>query len=105
MSALETYRNNAAQWLESIAPIYGKAARKGLSVEEDLALARRYQNAKFEAGYAGINWPTEYGGQGLSHIEKVTFESEEMKHGLPNYDAIWFRSGFRQGARSKSSER
>ena len=84
MSALETYRNNAAQWLESIAPIYGKAARKGLSVEEDLALARRYQNAKFEAGYAGINWPTEYGGQGLSHIEKVTFESEEMKHGLPN---------------------
>jgi len=83
MSDIETYRANAAKWLESVAPTYGKAARKSLSEDEDLALGRRYQNAKFEAGYAGINWPVEYGGQGLSHIEKVTFESEEMKHGFP----------------------
>lgn len=83
MSDIETYRKNAAKWLESVVPTYGKAARTGLSAEEDLALGRRYQNAKFEAGYAGINWPVEYGGQGLSHIEKVTFESEEMKHGFP----------------------
>lgn len=83
MSDIETYRQNAAKWLESVVPTFGKAARKGLSAEEDLALGRRYQNAKFEAGYAGINWPVEYGGQGLSHIEKVTFESEEMKHGFP----------------------
>tara|TARA_R110000824_G_scaffold117287_12_gene269212 strand:+ start:1727 stop:2932 length:1206 start_codon:yes stop_codon:yes gene_type:complete len=84
MSDIETYRKNAATWLESVVQTYGKAARKGLSESEDLALGRRYQNAKFEAGYAGINWPTEYGGQGLSHIEKVTFESEEMKHGFPS---------------------
>ena len=83
MSDIETYRANAAQWLESVAPTFGKAARKHLSEDEDLTLGRRYQSAKFEAGYAGINWPVEYGGQGLSHIEKVTFESEEMKHGFP----------------------
>jgi len=84
MSDLEAYRAKAATWLESMAPTFGKAARKSLSEADDLALARRYQAAKFEAGYAGINWPVEYGGQALGHLEKVTFDSEEMKHGFPN---------------------
>lgn len=84
MSDPEAYRASAAAWLESMAPIHGKEARRGLSETDDLALARRYQAAKFEAGYAGINWPVEYGGQGLGHLEKVTFDSEEMKHGFPN---------------------
>ena len=84
MSALETFRAGAAAWLESVAPVFGKAARKGLSETEDLALARRYQKAKFDAGYAGINWPREFGGQGLGHLEKVAFDTEEMKHGFPS---------------------
>jgi alkylation response protein AidB-like acyl-CoA dehydrogenase len=84
MSNLETYRAKAAAWLETMVPTFGRDARRGLSEADDLALARRYQNAKFEAGYAGINWPVEYGGQGLGHLEKVTFDSEEMKHGFPS---------------------
>lgn len=81
---LETYRTKAIAWLDSIAPRFGRSAREGLSVEEDLALGRQYQRAKFDAGFAGINWPKEYGGQGLTHIEKVTFEAQEMKYGVPN---------------------
>ena len=84
MSNLETYRAKAAAWLETMVPTFGRDARRGLSEADDLALARQYQNAKFEAGYAGINWPVEYGGQGLGHLEKVTFDSEEMKHGFPS---------------------
>lgn len=84
MSDLETYRSNALTWLKSVAPKYGVAARKGLTEAQDLALGRQYQSAKFDAGYAGINWPKDFGGQGLSHIEKVAFESEEMKFGMPN---------------------
>ena len=84
MSDLEAYRAKAAAWLASMVPLFGKEARNGLSETEDLALARRYQAAKFDAGYAGINWPTEYGGQGLGHLEKVTFDGEEMKYGFPN---------------------
>ena len=63
MTDLEIYRAKAAAWCESMVPAFGKAARKGLAVEEDLALGRRYQKAKFDAGYAGINWPTDLGGQ------------------------------------------
>ncbi|MEZ5709181.1 MAG: acyl-CoA dehydrogenase family protein [Blastomonas sp.] len=84
MSDLEAYRLKARGWLESVAGQFGAAARKGLSELDDLALGRRYQRAKFDAGYAGINWPVEFGGQGLTHLEKVTFEGEEMKFGMPN---------------------
>lgn len=84
MNPLDTYRQQARDWLASVTPLYGRAARKGLSAEQDLALGRAYQRAKFDAGYAGINWPVEFGGQGLTHIEKMTFESEEMGLGLPN---------------------
>lgn len=84
MSDLEAYRQKARAWLESIAPEFGREARRGLTEAEDLALGRRYQRSKFNAGFAGINWPKEIGGQGLSHIEKVTFEGEEMRYGVPN---------------------
>ena len=84
MSDLETYAAKARTWLQSVSGEFGKAARKGLDVEADLALGRRYQRAKFDAGFAGINWPVAIGGQGLTHLEKVTFETEEMKFGMPN---------------------
>lgn len=79
-----TYSATARAWLEAAAPTFGREARRGLSHEEDLALGRRYQRAKFDAGYAGINWPVELGGQGLSHIEKLLFDTEEMHFGMPN---------------------
>ncbi len=84
MSDLEAYALKARIWLESVSGEFGKAARKRLDVEADLALGRRYQSAKFDAGFAGINWPVAIGGQGLTHLEKVTFETEEMKFGMPN---------------------
>ncbi len=84
MSALEAYRSAARAWLQSMAGTFGRDARRGLAVEDDLALGRRYQRAKFDAGYAGINWDKDLGGQGLTHIEKVTFDTEEMSFGMPN---------------------
>jgi alkylation response protein AidB-like acyl-CoA dehydrogenase len=84
MTDLNAYSQKAHSWLTNVASLYGTAARRGLSEAQDLALGRAYQAAKFEAGYAGINWPTDFGGQGLSHVEKVAFETEEMKFGMPN---------------------
>jgi alkylation response protein AidB-like acyl-CoA dehydrogenase len=83
MSDLDVYRSKAHAWLESVAPVFGKEARAGMSEEEDLAMGRRYQRAKFDAGYAGINWDPEFGGRGLSPLHKVIFEQEEMPFGMP----------------------
>lgn len=88
-NSLELYRKNAIIWLEKMAPLYGFAARAGLAAPDELALARKYQQEKYAAGYAGINWKKEVGGQGLSHLEKLAFDTEEMKYGMPmNYFGI-----------------
>ena len=84
MTDIETYRDTAKAWLESQAPTFGREARKGLSETEDLVLGRRWQAAKYEAGYAGITWKKEHCGQELGPLEKLAFEQEEMKHGFPN---------------------
>lgn len=83
MSDAAAFRDRARTWLQSVAPIYGSAAGGGLSEAEDLALGRAYLAARFDAGFAGINWPKEMGGQGLTHIEKVIFDTEEMACGMP----------------------
>jgi alkylation response protein AidB-like acyl-CoA dehydrogenase len=83
MSDLEAYRLKARAWLQSVAPTFGKEALRGLSEAEHLAMGRRYQRAKFDAGFAGINWDPEFGGQGLSPLHKLVFEQEEMPFGMP----------------------
>jgi alkylation response protein AidB-like acyl-CoA dehydrogenase len=83
MSDLEAYRLHARAWLQSLAPTFGKAVRLGFTELEELEIGRRYQRAKFDAGYAGINWPVEFGGQGLSPLHKVIFEQEEMPFAMP----------------------
>lgn len=83
MSDPEAYRDKARAWLTSVAAEYGREARIGLSETDELALARCYLAARFDAGFAGIHWPVEVGGQGLSAVEKVIFESEEQKVGVP----------------------
>ncbi|MFM6853675.1 MAG: acyl-CoA dehydrogenase family protein, partial [Sphingopyxis sp.] len=84
MTDLTSYIATARQWLQSVAPEFGRDARRGLDEAQDLALGRRYQRAKYDAGFAGINWPTSFGGQGLTHIEKVAFDTEEMGFGMPS---------------------
>ncbi len=83
MSALEEYRATAKAWLEINAPRHGSSARRGLSDSADLALGREWQRLKYDAGYAGISWKQEFGGQGLSALEKLAFEQEEMRYGVP----------------------
>jgi alkylation response protein AidB-like acyl-CoA dehydrogenase len=83
MSAVEAYRQKARAFLESMAPKYARAARSGNTVEQDLALGREYMAAKYDAGFAGINWSPDLGGQGLSNLHKIAFDAEEMQFGMP----------------------
>lgn len=62
---LEQFRETAAGW---IAEHRADAPRDyGAILPPDLAdEGRRWQRALFDAGYAGVHWPREYGGGGLS---------------------------------------
>ena len=81
---LETYRAQVKTWLKDYVAEFGAEARRGLTEEQDLALGRRWQRIKADAGYAGIAWKKEYGGAGLSDLENVIFNEEEAKHGEPS---------------------
>ena len=59
MSDIDAFRERARGWLQSVAAQFGRAAQEGLSTEERLALGRRYLAARSDAGFAGINWPTQ----------------------------------------------
>src|SRR5579871_5336139 len=83
MTDLDNWRADARAWLEAQVPTFGKQARAEMTEAEDLAMGRHYQRAKFDAGYAGINWPPEFGGQGLSPLHKVVFEQEEARFDVP----------------------
>lgn len=83
------YRTRAAAWLAQHAVHFCGEARKGLSFDQDLALARRWQALKFEHGYAGITLPKVYGGAGCTELEKIIFCEEEMRYDLPlNYFSV-----------------
>ncbi|MCF8709425.1 acyl-CoA dehydrogenase [Rhizorhapis sp. SPR117] len=83
MSDVESFRMTARTWLEFQVAEFGREAQRGKSEQEILAMGRRYMTAKHEAGYGGIDWPVEFGGQGLGHLKKLAFDEEEMKYGFP----------------------
>lgn len=51
--------------------------------EQQLAVAKRFQAALYDAGLAGLTWPAEYGGQGLTAAEQQVFQEEAADYDLP----------------------
>ena len=60
-------------------------ARPPTAEEEQAARAagRRWQRTKFDDGWAGLTWPTEFGGRGLSSHFNAIFAEEEARYDLP----------------------
>ena len=62
---VESFRSGAARWIDQHR---AEAPRDyGAILPPDLADAgRRWQRTLFDAGYAGVHWPAEFGGAGLT---------------------------------------
>jgi alkylation response protein AidB-like acyl-CoA dehydrogenase len=79
------YRARVRAWLEEHrddAPVLrGEGA---IQDEEEAAAAwRGWQRRLAEAGFVGVTWPKEYGGQGLGPLEQVIVNQEINRAGLP----------------------
>jgi alkylation response protein AidB-like acyl-CoA dehydrogenase len=90
------FRAEARAWLEANArprdraPIAPSSIIAEWSPEEEeikLAEARVWQARKFDAGWAGIAWPPEFGGRGGTLLETLIFAQEEMAFDTPG-DAL-----------------
>jgi alkylation response protein AidB-like acyl-CoA dehydrogenase len=55
-----------------------------------MAYDRAWQRAQFEGGWAGISWPTEYGGRGLSPSQQLIWCQEYAEAHCPLvHDSCW----------------
>ncbi len=63
---------------------YLAAARDWLAANvTDDAEPREFMARLYDAGYSGITWPVEYGGQGLSAAEERAFQQASRDYSLP----------------------
>jgi acyl-CoA dehydrogenase len=79
------FRLAARSWINANAPWHQLdqvvrlrfAGHPFVHEHEWLALARAWQRRKYDAGWACLVWPVEYGGRGLSPAHNVIFQEEE----------------------------
>jgi alkylation response protein AidB-like acyl-CoA dehydrogenase len=77
------FRNRARAWLEEHAPRRGDGAEPGEAGRGDIAAQKAFQASLYDAGFAGLTWPREYGGQGLTNAEQIAFSQEARNFALP----------------------
>lgn len=74
----EIFRNELKSWLETNLPEgWLKGQRKLPENDHEKAqFLRDWQRKLYQGGWAGIHWPREYGGRGVSLMEEVIYQQE-----------------------------
>jgi alkylation response protein AidB-like acyl-CoA dehydrogenase len=87
---LALYRAKVREWVQSNLPVSEEPHRGDIDyfTPEVIAKGRALQRTLFDGGFAGITWPTEYGGQGLSAAHEEVFLEEAQGHDLPNFGLL-----------------
>jgi alkylation response protein AidB-like acyl-CoA dehydrogenase len=83
----EDFRSRARAWLAANAPRRGSDEEAEAQVRGQaavLAEQKEFQARLYDAGFAGITWPAEYGGQGLGSAEQIAWSQESRDYDLPN---------------------
>jgi alkylation response protein AidB-like acyl-CoA dehydrogenase len=85
--AQEAFRVKVRTWLEENLPqelCVDDARDERIAPDYETFVKRRaWQRRMYEAGWVGIAWPKEYGGQGASLLEQVIFDEEYTRVRAP----------------------
>lgn len=79
----DAFRDEVRTWLAENAPTQKRPHAVAGWREYDLAWQRR----QYDAGWAGIGWPVEFGGRGLSLTRQLIWFEEYARTGMPPIDA------------------
>jgi acyl-CoA dehydrogenase len=77
------FRTEAQVWLAAHAPTHELPASHKLPDQEEADRGRAWMRELFHGGWAGLTFPKELGGRGLSGPEAMIFSEEETKYRLP----------------------
>lgn len=82
-----SYRALARSFLEANAVLkradFSRGYRDGNDSPGELARARAWQKTKAKAGFAGITWPKQWGGQAGTPIQQIIYNQEEANFDVP----------------------
>ncbi|GFE79776.1 acyl-CoA dehydrogenase [Steroidobacter agaridevorans] len=78
--SIAEFRREARAWLEANAP--REPSPEDGPESRDYVLA--WQRKQAQGGWAGINWPKEVGGRGLSVLEQIVWFEEYARAGAPS---------------------
>ncbi len=76
---VEDFADKARAWLVANVP----AKPWPTDPQDYIAFSRAFQTRLYEAGLAGINWPEQYGGQGLGDAEQRAFADVSAEFAMP----------------------
>jgi alkylation response protein AidB-like acyl-CoA dehydrogenase len=76
------FRDSLRAWLAANAPKDWDKQREK-SLDQRFEFMKAWQRKLYEAGWAGISWPKEYGGRGANLMEQVLFWQEMARAGAP----------------------
>ena len=82
----EDFRRELRSWLDANLPadMRRRDVWSGMSDDEQFAVRREWEAGKAKAGFAGILWPTEYGGRGGTAAMKAIYDEELAKASAPH---------------------
>lgn len=75
------FRERARAWLSTNVPQKARPAHG----PESAAFDREWQRKLYEHGWAGVNWPKDFGGLGLSGLQQVIWYEECARAHAPHY--------------------
>jgi len=92
---VDAFRTAARSWMEANLPRRAEGdteVRKPWDIKdvpaEEFAAQRALQKAMYEAGFAGVTWPEEYGGQGLSADHQRAFDEVALGFEQPDLGTL-----------------
>ncbi len=83
VETVEGFRSRARCWLADCMPRLETGAVGPERSDERYAEERLLQRRVFDGGFAGICWPTEYGGLGLDGAYQRAFDEESLPYDMP----------------------
>ena len=82
---VEAFRLHARAWLAESMPRLEAGQTNGqlMAIDEMGTRARELQRILFDGGFAGLCFPKEYGGQGLTRAHQAAFTQESAPYEMP----------------------
>ena len=77
------YRATLDEWFAANVPEVWRQDRPSLDEEAVVALRRSWDRTLYDAGWAGLTWPTRFGGRGGGPVEEYLFYEASARHHAP----------------------